>query len=86
MSNIRNPRVYSGSINEELHGNPHYALGRYLGLDSGIRSGSSAGFILKEILVIEKEYLEGKERNEATYWQDIPAVKLKLDHLPEGSH
>ena len=55
-------------MNEELHGNPHYTLGRFLGLASGIRSGSSAGFILKEILVIEKEYLEGKEKNEATYW------------------
>ena len=63
-------------MNEELHGNPHYTLGRFLGLASSIRSGSSVGFILKEILVIEKEYLEGKERNKAAYWQDIPAVKL----------
>ena len=63
-------------MNEELHGNPHYTLGRFLGLASSIRSGSSVDFILKEILVIEKEYLEGKERNKAAYWQDIPAVKL----------
>ena len=61
-------------MNEELHGNPHYALGRYLGLASGVRSGASVDFIFKEILAIEKEYLEGKEKNEATYWQDIPAV------------
>ena len=61
-------------MNEELHGNPHYTLGRFLGLASSVRSGSSVGFILKEILVIEKEYLESKERNKAAYWQDIPCV------------
>ena len=56
---------------ENIHGNVHYTLGRFLGLVSCLRSGTRSEFILDELLVIEKEYNEGRERNKKELWSDM---------------